>query len=88
MWHWLTKHIDLILFDVLIKLLAYETVDNVNLYLSANLTLDQTEWCLTWTETWYISLLTIVLKLLLYISCEISLLNNECEYTADLLWIF
>jgi len=88
MWHWLTEHIDFILLYIVVKFLAYELVDYINLDLCAYLTLDHTHWSLSWTEAWNIGLLTILFELCVYILLIVSLFDDKCQHAANLVGIF
>ena len=73
----IAQHLNLILLNILVDLLAYELVNLIHFHAGSHLTLNQAHWYLTCTETWHIGLLTIILQCLLDIFLEVCLLYRD-----------
>ena len=83
-WEGLTQHLDLVLTNILIQLLAQQLVNLVNLYCCAILLLNHSHGNHTWTESRNLCFLTIIFQLLLYCILIICLLNGHSQQTIDL----
>ena len=87
-WERLTEHLDIVVLYILVNLLTNELVDSFHFYRWTELTLNHTHRSLTRTETWNISLLTIIFQCLLDIILVIFLFDNEGQKTINLVRIF
>ena len=79
----LTQHLDLVLLDIAIKLLADQAVHFLHLHGGAILTLDHSHRHLTWTETRNLGLLTIVFQCLLNLLLIVGGLDDHSHNAID-----
>ena len=84
----LAQHLDIVLLDVCIQLLAKHFVYFVNLGCCAILLLNHSHGHHTWTETRNLGLLTIILQGLLYRILVVCRFNGHRQQTIDLVGAF
>ena len=77
MWHRLAKHVDVVLLDVVVNLVAYELVDSVHLYLWSYLLLYEWQRSLSGAEARHVYATAIFVELLAYVILIVCFFNDD-----------